>query len=105
MDKLFFYFPVPFVTITIRSFNPFHVYNNQIEEIDDHSSDYTSSKHQPASERLTNEFDLVSINEKQNNTTITMEFNEQDPLIYTPISFYTKLKEIMVKIYTPPVYY
>ncbi|WP_216830770.1 Ig-like domain-containing protein [Alkalihalobacterium elongatum] len=50
-----------------------------------------------------NSFDIISINENQDQFNSPIEL--ENPFIYTPMSFYTKIKEIMIKMYTPPVYY
>ncbi|MDE5415445.1 Ig-like domain-containing protein [Alkalihalobacterium chitinilyticum] len=91
---------------TINSSNLTHS-NRKIEEINDNALEYKfigPSQSQQASE-LTDGFDLISINATHDTSNLTLGFHEQDPFIYTPVSFYTKLKEMMIKMYTPPVYY
>ncbi|MEB1805721.1 MAG: Ig-like domain-containing protein [Bacillaceae bacterium] len=90
---------------TINNSNLTHS-NNKIEEINDNALEYTfikPSQSQQASEL--NEFDLISINQTHDKAIHSMSFHEQEPSIHTPVSFYTKLKEMMIKMYTPPVYY
>ncbi|OLO27591.1 hypothetical protein BTR23_19995 [Alkalihalophilus pseudofirmus] len=51
------------------------------------------------------EFDIVNINGKQEHFESPMVSSFDQTFIYTPNSFYAKIKEMMIRKYTPPVYY
>ncbi|WP_209124256.1 Ig-like domain-containing protein [Alkalihalobacillus sp. BA299] len=58
------------------------------------------------SNKLEEDFDIVQINKKhhQRNLHMWLHYDEQQ-FLYTPNSFYVRIKELMIRIYTPPVYY